>query len=135
MSKSAVTRLFVGGVIAVIAGLVLGFIAVWAAFANGAFVMDGPDVTGISTGAFPWAMVALVTVAIVAVIGGAMAGLVSWIGALLNTAQLADKTWFVLVLVLGVVSLGFVAMIAYVIAGPDGTAPRPHAGAEIRAAA
>ena len=36
--------------------------------------------------------------------------------------QLEDKTWFVLLLVLGLFSFGFVAMIAYVVAGPDGTA-------------
>jgi len=52
---------------------------------------------------------------------------VSWIGALLNTIQLEDKTWFVLLLVLGLFSFGFVAMIAYVIAGPDGADPRQRA--------
>ena len=56
-----------------------------------------------------------------AITGGAIAGLVSWIGALLNTAQLEDKTWFVLLLVLGLFSFGVLAMIAYVLAGPDGT--------------
>ena len=47
--------------------------------------------------------------------------LIAWIGALLNTARIADKVWFVLLLVLGLFSFGFIAMIAYVIAGPDGT--------------
>jgi hypothetical protein len=46
----------------------------------------------------------------------------SWVGALLNTSRLDDKTWFVVLLVLGLVSAGWVAMIAYVLAGPDGTA-------------
>jgi uncharacterized membrane protein len=53
-------------------------------------------------------------------IGGFIGGLVSWIGALLNTAELQDKTWFVLLLVLGLLSFGLMAMIAYLIAGPDG---------------
>ena len=66
-------------------------------------------------------MVGLAIVAALAVIAGLIGGLVSWIGALLNTSQLEDKTWFVLLLVLGVLSFGLVAMIAYVIAGPDGT--------------
>ena len=57
-------------------------------------------------------------------------GLVSWIGALLNTAQLESKTWFLVLLLLGIFSFGLVAMIAYVVAGPDGTGGRaPHAGA------
>jgi hypothetical protein len=50
---------------------------------------------------------------------------VAWIGALINTAQLPDKAWFVLLLVLGLLSFGFIAMVAYVIAGPDG-APAPR---------
>lgn len=53
--------------------------------------------------------------------GGFIGGMVSWIGALLNTSQLTDKTWFVILLVLGLLSFGLVAMIAYVIGGPDGT--------------
>ena len=45
----------------------------------------------------------------------------SWIGALLNTAQLESKAWFVALLLLGIFNFGFFAMIAYLIAGPDGT--------------
>jgi hypothetical protein len=121
MSKSTVTRLFIGSVVAVVAGLVLGFAAVIAAYGNGGFVMDGPDVVGVDGSAFTWTMIGLAVVGVIAVIGGAIVGLVSWIGALLNTALLPDRTWFVLLLVLGLVSFGFVAMIAYVIGGPDGT--------------
>lgn len=54
------------------------------------------------------------------IMGGAIGGLISWIGALLNTARIDDKTWFILLLVLGLLSFGFIAMVAYVIAGPDG---------------
>ena len=43
MSKSTVTKLFLGSVIAVIAGVVLGFAAVWYAYLNDAFVMSGPE--------------------------------------------------------------------------------------------
>jgi hypothetical protein len=57
---------------------------------------------------------------------------VAWIGALVNTAQLDDKVWFIVLLVLGIWNLGVIAMIAYVIAGPDAMrapAPREHAPA------
>ena len=84
--------------------------------------MDGPDVVGVHWTGLSWAMVGLFAVSALAVIGGAIGGLVSWIGALLNTAELTDKTWFILLLVLGLLSFGLVAMIAYVVAGPDGTA-------------
>lgn len=123
MSKSTVTQLFVSSVIAVAAGIVLAFAAVWAAFAGGVFVWSGLDVVGVQLGAFAWAMLGLAIVAGLAMVGGFIGGLVAWIGALLNTAQLEDKTWFVLLLVLGVLSFGLVAMVAYVIAGPDGTQP------------
>jgi hypothetical protein len=124
MSKATVVKLFVGSVIAVIAGALLAFAAVWIAYANGVFVMQGPDVVGIDATPFAWTMVGLAIVAMLSMIGGFIGGLVSWIGALLNTAQVEDKTWFVLLLVLGLLSFGVVAMIAYVIAGPDGTPRR-----------
>jgi len=123
MSKATVVTIFVGSVIAVIAGAVLAFAAVWIAYANGVFVMEGPDVVGVQASPFAWSMVGLALVAALAVVGGFIGGLVSWIGALLNTAQVEDKTWFIVLLVLGLVSFGLVAMIAYVIAGPDGTQP------------
>jgi H+/Cl- antiporter ClcA len=121
MSKSTVVKLFTGSVIAVVAGILLAFGAVWAAYSSGVFVMSGPDVVGIDATPFAWTMVGLAILAALAIIGGLIGGLVSWIGALLNTAQVEDKTWFVLLLVLGLFSFGLVAMIAYVIAGPDGT--------------
>jgi uncharacterized membrane protein YiaA len=64
--------------------------------------------------------VTLVVVGSLALLAGAAAGVASWIGALLNTAQLEDKTWFVSLLVLGLFSAGVLAMVAYVLAGPDG---------------
>jgi hypothetical protein len=121
MSKPTITRLFIGSVIAVIAGLVLGLVAIVAAFAGDAFVLDGPDVVGFTGDAFGWSMIGLTFLGFIAVIAGSIGGLVAWIGALLNTAQLDDKVWFIVLLVLGILSFGLVAMIAYVIAGPDGT--------------
>ena len=71
------------------------------------------------------------------VIGAAVAQFVAWVGAVLNTAQLPDKTWFVVLLVTGLLSFGFIAMIVYVIAGPDSQRPaavdqqpRPFIGAD-----
>jgi hypothetical protein len=51
---------------------------------------------------------------------GLIAGLVAWIGALLNTWQLESRTWFAVLLLTGIFNFGFLAMVAYVIAGPDG---------------
>ncbi len=121
MSKPTITALFLGSVVAVIAGAILAFAAVWIAYANGAFIMDGPDVIGVQSTPGAWTILGLAIVAALAVIAGLIGGLVSWIGALLNTAQLDDKLWFVLMLVLGLWNFGLVAMIVYVIAAPDGT--------------
>jgi hypothetical protein len=103
MSKAVITRLFIGGLVAFVAGLVIAMFA------------------ALSASPFAWSMIAVVMLGGLAMVGGAVAGLVAWIGALINTAQLDDKLWFIVLLVLGLFSFGFVAMIAYVVAGPDST--------------
>jgi hypothetical protein len=108
MSKSTITRLFVGAFVAVTAGLVLVLAAVWAAVASNWVVT-----------------VALVVVGSLAMLAGVVAAVVSWVGALFNTAQLEDKTWFVALLGLGLLGVGVLAMVAYVLAGPDGTSRGP----------
>ena len=124
MSKSLVTRLFVGSLIAIIAGVVLVAAGVIVAFGSGVFVMSGPDVVGIEPSPFAWSMIALMAVGVLAVIGGGLGQFLAWIGAVINTSRLEDKTWFILLLVLGLLSFGFVAMLVYVIGGPDGTQER-----------
>ena len=121
MTKSTITRLFVGGIVAVIAGLFLLIASALIAVFSGAFVVDGPDVVAINATPQAWLFVLLGVIGVLSLIGGSIAGLIAWIGALINTAQLPDKAWFVLLLLLGIFSFGFVAMLAYVIAGPDGT--------------
>ena len=125
MSKTSVTRLFIGGGIAIVAGAIVAIAAVWVAIANDVFVMNGPDIVGLSGGAVAWSLLGLGAVGGVAIIGGFIAGLVAWIGALLNTWQLESKSWFAGLLVLGIFNVGFFAMIAYLIAGPDTTATAP----------
>jgi hypothetical protein len=119
VSKSLVTRLFIGAALAMIAGLLITFAAVITALANGVLTIGGPQVVSVNGAGFA-GMVAWLLVAALAFGVGSVLGIASWIGALVNTYQLEDKTWFVIVLVLGIVSLGWVAMLAYVVAGPDG---------------
>jgi len=123
MTKTTVSRLFVGGVVAVVAGLFLTVVAVFIAFASGTFIVSGTEVTGVQPTPQAWTFITLALIGVVSLIGGSIAQLVAWIGALLNTALLVDKTWFVLLLVLGLLSFGFIPMLVYVIAGPDGTKP------------
>ena len=95
MSKATVTRLFIGSLIAALAGAILIILAVSVALANDVFVLDGAELVDIRPHR------ARVGPARVRArrrrrrsSGGAIGGLVSWIGALLNTSQLTSKAWF-----------------------------------------
>jgi hypothetical protein len=120
MFKSTVTKLFLGSLISVGAGAVVIIAAVWLAIANNVFVMNGSQVVDIQQSGLAFTLLAVVIAGGFAIIGGFIGGLVSWIGALLNTWQVESKAWFVGLLLLGIFNFGFFAMIAYVIAGPDG---------------
>jgi len=121
MSKSLITKLFLGAVFAIVAGAIAAtFIVLWA-FASGGFVVSGHDVVDFNGTGFTWTLIGLLVASGFVMLGGVVAGIVAWIGALMNTAQLVDKTWFLVLLVLGLLSFGFFAMVAYVIAGPDST--------------
>jgi hypothetical protein len=127
MTKATVTKLFLGGALAAIAGAILAIAAVWVGIANDVFVMNGQEVVGLRGSALTWTLLGIGLVGALAMAAGAIAGLISWIGALLNVSQLESKAWFVVLLLLGIFNFGIFGMIAYVIAGPDGTtnaAPR-----------
>jgi hypothetical protein len=120
VSKPAITRMFkVAG--ALIVGGSLGSIAVviWAVV-SGAVAFGGAPFVTVDAGPFAGAIVALIVASLLTGIGTVVA-VIAWAGALLNTARLDDKVWFTALLVLGLVSLGWVALIAYVIYGPDST--------------
>ena len=120
MSKTTVTRLFIGANIAIVVGVILVLATVVTALVGGVVTIGGPSVVAIDghtfAGAVGWLLLSAVILG-----GGTLIGIASWIGALFNTAELEDKTWFGALLILGLLSFGWVAMVAYVVAGPDGT--------------
>lgn len=118
MSKSTITRLFFGAVAAAVAGWVIAIFALLTAIASGAIEIGGQNIVTINGGPFA-SSVGLLLIAGVLMGIGAVAGIASWVGALYATSRLPDKTWFVILLVLGLWSFGFIAMVAYVVAGPD----------------
>jgi len=122
MSKLTVTRLFIGSLIAFGAGAIVAVLAIGIAIANDVFVMAGNEIVAVQGGTLAWALIGLAILGGLAAAGGVIAGFVAWIGAVLNTWQLESKAWFIGLLLLGIFNFGFVAMIAYVIAGPDGKA-------------
>lgn len=132
MSKSTISRIFIGSLMAIGAGVVLVTFAGLVAFANGRLLMNGPDVVGVQENGLGWTMAAVALVGVVVLIGASIGQLVAWIGAVMNTFLLEDKTWFMILLLLGLLSFGVVAMIAYLVAGPDGTDPAAQRTAALK---
>lgn len=128
MSKRAITRLFKVAIAFVVAGAVSGTAVVTVALANGAVAFGGSTLVTVNPGPFAGAVVGLI-VASVLTAAGSIAAVISWAGALLNTYRLEDKTWFASLLVSGFVSLGWIAMFAYVLRGPDSTTAATGAAA------
>jgi hypothetical protein len=120
MSKRAITRLFKVAIAFVVAGAVSGTAVVIVALANGAVAFGGSTFVTVNPGPFAGAVVGLIVASLLTA-AGSIAAVISWAGALLNTYRLEDKTWFASLLVSGLVSLGWIAMFAYVLRGPDST--------------
>lgn len=130
MTKSMVTRIWIGGLVVLAAGLVAAAVGVGLMLAyGGTFTQTGdpsqmqfvPDYGG-----FFWTTIWVIVLGgILAAVGGVVQ-LVAWIGALVNSYMLPEKTWFAITLIGGILGLGFgligfATMVAYVIAAPDGT--------------
>jgi hypothetical protein len=124
MFKSTVTRLFIGSLIALAAGATVLTLAIGLAIGNNVFVMDGNDIAAIQGGALGTALLGVAFLGGLTAAGGVIAGFIAWIGAVLNTWQLESKAWFVALVLTGIFNFGFIAMLIYVVAGPDGRAAR-----------
>ncbi len=127
MTKPTVTKVWISGVIVMVAGLVFGGIFLALMLINGG---HWEPVAGTNSSNFVpnqdnyfWTTLSLmITGFSIAAVGG-LVQVVAWIGALANTSRLQDRTWFLILLVGGLVGLGtgfvgFAAMVAYLVAGP-----------------
>jgi len=121
MTKATVTKIFLAGVLAAIAGGIVVLVTGGIAYTNDVFTMNGQEVVGLRSGPLTWTLLGVGLVGGLAMAAGAIAGLIAWIGALLNVSQLDSKVWFVVLLLLGLTNFGILGMIAYIIAGPDGS--------------
>jgi hypothetical protein len=125
MGRSLLVKLFFGSLIGFVAGAVVLVVAGAIAISTDVFVMNGPDVVGLNPGALTWTVIGLMALAALIMVLAAMAQVVAWIGAVLDTATRPDKTWFVALLVLGLLGFGFVATLLYVVAVRDETPAQP----------
>lgn len=133
MTKSLITRVWIGGLAVFAAGIVVAIVGIFLMLAYGGTftqVADtsnynfNPDMNG-----FFWVTVGLIAAGGLIGLIGSIVQFVAWVGGLINSYRLPDKAWFFVLLLGGVLSLGFApigfaAMIAYLIAAPD--APAQH---------
>jgi len=69
MSKSTITRLFVGSLMAVVGGGVVIVTGGLLMLANGTLTMSGPDVTGFQPSTTGWSLIGLILVGVLATVG------------------------------------------------------------------
>lgn len=122
--KSIITRTWLGGMVAIAFGFVAAAIATALMLAYGGTFTAAPGREGYDfvprLDAFFWGMVSVIAAGFTVAVAGAIVRLVAWIGAIVNSYQLQDKTWFLLTLILGLLGFGLVVMVVYLIAAPDG---------------
>jgi MFS family permease len=138
MSKQTVAQWWIGGLLAFIPAGILIPSATLALLAHLDDLSRGGDLRFVGD-SYSWTMVALVAAGALFALGGAVAQFVAWVGAVLNTRRLPDQRWFHALLWSGIGGLltvplfglgGLVAavvMLAYLVAGPDGTAVQRQA--------
>jgi hypothetical protein len=131
MRKVTITRTWLSGVIVSAVGLIIAGVGVALMLTHGG---QWEQVAGTNnwnftptTNGFFWTTVTLIVLGGLVMLAGMVVQFVAWIGALVNTRRLKDLTWFIILLVgglLGFVSglIGLGVMIAYLIGGPDGMA-------------
>ena len=137
MTKRTITILWLIGVgVMIVGGLLALFSSLALASHIGAFTANYQYNNYVPDSTF-WALVSFIVLGGIAILGGIVTQFVAWIGAVINTNRLVDKTWFNVLLWCGVAGivlnfvggfgalLGWGLMIAYLVGGPDGMAVEP----------
>ncbi len=139
MNKHAITKWWIGGVIAMIPAVILIPASVVALAAHLETLAPGSR-SNMFADSYSRTMLALMIVGAVFVLASAITELVAWMRALANANQLADKRWSKALLWSGVVGIVTVpllglgililggAMLAYLVGGPDTMAVQPGQG-------
>lgn len=130
MAKHTIVKWFVWGLFAMIPGAILipASAVAWAAHLE---TLNPGNTRGLLPDDFSRTMLILIAAGAGTAIIGLVAGFVAWIGALVNSHQLADKRWFKALLWCGLAGIltapvfglgGLIAggaLIAYLVGGPD----------------
>jgi hypothetical protein len=135
MTKSTIAKLWWGGLAGIAAGFIIAAVSVGLMMAFGGTLKPAASGQGYdfvpNFDPFFWWTVAFIVLGSAVAIAGGIIQFVGWIGALVNSWRLPEKTWFVLLLILGLIGhvVGLVMMIVYLLAGPDSTKLLPAAPA------
>lgn len=127
--KSTITKTWIGGLVTFAAGIVVSMVGVFLMLTHiGTFTQIAganrynftPDIDG-----FFWTTIGIIVIGGLIMLIGRVVELAAWIGALFNSYMLPGKTWFLVLLLgglLGIVlaPIGIAVMLAYVVAAPDG---------------
>ena len=138
MTKRTITNFWLIGMgVMIVGGLLALFSSLALASHIGAFTANYQYTTYVPDSTF-WALVSFIILGGIAVLGGSVVQLVAWIGALINTNRLVDKTWYNVLLWCGIAGIvlspftvlvgamvGWVLMLVYLVGGPDGMAREP----------
>ena len=140
MTKRTITIIWLVGIgVMIVGGLLALFSALALASHIGAFNANYQYQYSnyVPDGTF-WALVSFIVLGGIAILGGVVTQFVAWIGAVINTNQLVDKTWFNVLLWCGVAAIvlslitgglgtfvGWGLMIVYLVGGPDGMPVEP----------
>lgn len=138
MTKSMITKVWIGGLAVFAAGVVAAIVGVFLMLAYGGTFTQiagtnnydfNPNMNG-----FFWVTVGLIVAGGVIGLIGSIAQFAAWVGALMNSYGLADKAWFLVLLIGALLSfafapIGFAVMLAYVVAAPEGMLNRQPAAA------
>jgi hypothetical protein len=134
MTKETITRTWLAGIVAIAVGLVITGVAAGLMLAYGGTFVRAPSGNGYDfdpnlDGTF-WSTIVFIGLGGLLAFCGIVVQFVAWIAALVNSYQLQDKTWFLLTLLLGLIGLGLIVMIVYIIAAPDGYAQKADSEAQ-----
>ncbi len=130
MKKSTVTKVWIGGLAVFAAGIIMAVVGVFLMLGYGGTFTQivgtnsyefNPDLNG-----FFWVTIGLIVAGGLVGLAGCVVQFVAWVGGLVNSYALPEKAWFLVLLLGGLLSIAFApiglaAMIAYVVAAPDGT--------------
>ena len=129
MTKSTITKTWVGGLAVFAGGIVVAIVGVFLMLAyGGTFSRIGGssnyDFTPSMNGPF-WTGVGIIVAGGLVALVGSIVQLVAYIAGLVNSYALPEKAWFWVLVAGGLLSLafapvGFAVMVAYVVAAPDG---------------